>query len=60
MNAPELKYIPRIDVVNDYLDNTIPEIRARIAAMPEERERSWDELNRLFLRTLEEYDVSAE
>ena len=60
MNAPELKYIPKVDVVNDYLDNAIPEIRNRIAAMPEERERSWDELNRLFLRTLEEYDVPAE
>ena len=59
MNSPELKYIPRVDVVNDYLDNAIPEIRNRIATLPEERDRSWDELNRLFLRTLEVYDVPS-
>lgn len=53
MNSPEMKYIPRVDVVNDYLDNAIPEIRSRISAMPDDRERSWDELNTLFLQTLE-------
>lgn len=60
MNAPELKYIPRIDIVNDYLDNVIPEIRNRIASIPDERDRSWDELNSLFLQTLEEYAVTIE
>ena len=55
MNAPETKDIPRVAALNDYLDNAIAEIRAGIAAMPDERERSWDALNALFLQTLEEY-----
>ncbi len=53
MNAPEMKDIPRVSELNDYLDSSIPEIRAVIASMPDERERSWDELNALFLQTLE-------
>lgn len=58
MNAPELKYIPKVVEVNDYFDSTIPEIKNRITAIPDERERSWDELNQLFLQTLEKYPLS--
>jgi predicted nucleotidyltransferase len=57
MNAPELKVIPRVNAINDYLDKTILEIRDRIASMPDERDRSWSELNQLFLQTLADYEV---
>lgn len=49
MNAPEIKEIPRIDKINDYLDASIKEIKAELLAMREEKEESWDTLNKLFL-----------
>ena len=52
MNSPEIKEIPRVDPINDYLDKSILEIRSRIAAMPEEPAPRWDELNALFLSTV--------
>ena len=57
MNAPELKIIPRVTEINDYLDCSIQEIRAQIASLPDERDRSWAELNQLFLLTLDEYGI---
>ncbi len=57
MNAPELKIIPRVTEINDYLDCSIQEIRAQIASLLDERDRSWAELNQLFLLTLDEYGI---
>ena len=52
MNSPEIKEIPRVDPINDYLDKSILEIRSRIAKLPEEPAPRWDELNTLFLSTV--------
>ena len=54
MNAPEVKEIPRIDILNEYLAESIASIRES-AADYEDRRGGWDELNAFFLRTLEQY-----
>lgn len=50
--TPELGEGRRIDELNAYLDANIESIAAAVAAMPEEHERSWDQLNELFLTML--------
>lgn len=52
MNAPEIKEVPRIDVMNDYIDQAIEELKAEIATFPAEHKASWEPLNELFLQTL--------
>ena len=52
MHSPEVKEIPRVDPINDYLDRSIIEIRSRIEQLPDEPVPGWDELNELFLSTL--------
>lgn len=52
MNAPEIKKIPRVNEVNDYLDRTIEELKAEISAFPSEHRSDWVPLNQLFLQTL--------
>ena len=54
MNAPEVKEIPRIDILNEYLAESIASIRES-AADYEDRRGGWDELNAFFLRALEQY-----
>lgn len=51
MNSPEVKEIPRIDVLNEYLDESIADIKGRIADMKDSI-NSWEELNCLFTSTL--------
>ena len=53
MNSPEVKEIPRIDMLNEYLDESIEEVKALVEQYPKEVVKDWDELNRLFLRALE-------
>lgn len=53
MNLPEVKMIPRIDILNEYLDRSIEEVRALILQYPKETIQDWDELNKLFLTALE-------
>ena len=53
MNTPEVKMIPRIDVLNDYLDRSIVEIKEKIERLPKEQAQGWEELNELFLSVLE-------
>lgn len=52
MNAPEVKEIPRMPAVNDYLDQSIAEIKERLTDMPDS-DHDWNRLNELFLRTLD-------
>lgn len=49
MKFPEIKEIPRIDVINCFLDEQISTIQGLLRAMPEEQTRNWSELNELFL-----------
>ena len=53
MNAPEVKMIPRIDVLNAYLDRSIIEVKEMIERLPKEQTHEWEELNELFLSVLE-------
>lgn len=55
MNAPEIKEIPRVDIINSYLDRTIEGLKVEIAAFPAEHRADWDPLNQLFLETLANY-----
>lgn len=51
MNSPEVKEIPRIDILNEYLDESIADIKSGIAGM-EDSDNRWEGLNDLFLRTV--------
>ena len=53
MNAQEVKMIPRIDVLNAYLDRSISEVKEMIERLPKEQTHEWEELNELFLSVLE-------
>ena len=53
MNVPEIREIPRIDAINDYLDRSIRELKAAIATLPTEHQVPWEPLNDLFLQILE-------
>ena len=52
MNVPEMKMIPRVDEINTYLDRTLEDVKAQIAAFPSEDHGDWEPLNRLFLEVL--------
>ena len=52
MNTPEIKQIPRVAEINDYLDRTIEKLKAEIAVFPAEHQPDWAPLNQLFLQTL--------
>ena len=52
MQTPEIGLGPRRDVINQYLDRSIEEIEVLIHALPDDSKENWQELNRLFLKTL--------
>ncbi len=52
VKLPEVKEIPRIDPLNQYLDSSILEIKQRIQQIPEEPPGDWGELDALFLSVL--------
>ena len=53
MNEPEVKMIPRVDELNEYLDRNLISVREQIELMPKETVHDWEELNDLFLSELE-------
>ena len=53
MNSPETNIIPRIESLNEYLESSIEEVRARIEQMPEDTYHDWEELNQIFQSQLE-------
>lgn len=53
INSPEVKMIPRIDLLNDYLEQSITEIKEQIERLPRQAPQGWDELDKLFLSLLE-------
>lgn len=53
ISSPEIKTIPRIDILNEYLDRSIAEIKERISCLPERAAQGWEELDSLFLSTLD-------
>lgn len=52
INSPEVKEIPRIDKMNEYMDKSINEIKSILQSMDEKKEVTWDELNKFFLKTV--------
>ena len=53
--TPELGYGPRIGAINDYLDESIEQLAAKLSNMPNENVCNWNALNGLFLSALK-YD----
>ena len=51
MNSPEVKEIPRIDAINMYLDESVAEIKSRVADIKDSN-NEWNTLNELFLNAL--------
>lgn len=52
MNSPEVKEIPRLDAINDFLDASIEEIKAILQSREEKQSADWQELNQLFMDEL--------
>ena len=50
MNASEIKEIPRIDVLNEYLDTSITEIKNLLLDMDDTKKMEWEILNQMFLK----------
>lgn len=55
MNSPEIREIPRINILNDYLDVSIAEIKDKISEYKDD-ENSWNRLNNLFLSIVDGTD----
>ena len=53
MNALEVKMIPKIAILNDYMVGSIAEVKEQIEKLSKEAVQDWDELNQLFLSLLE-------
>ena len=53
MNSPEIKEIPRVDKINEYLNESIEEIKAKLKAVGENKEVQWEELNKMFLEEVD-------
>lgn len=52
MNSPEVKLIPRISVINDYLDKSIADIKDIVKSMDDCSTPDWNELNEMFLQEI--------
>lgn len=52
MNTSELGDGKRIDIINEYLDNSIVEIEELLKEYPSDEQSSWKELNAVFIQNL--------
>lgn len=52
MNTSELGDGKRIDIINEYLDNSIVEIEELLKEYPSDEQSSWKELNTVFIQNL--------
>ena len=50
--TPEIGEAKRIDVINEYIDRTIPEIEKLIADLPAEQTEGWEDLDAVFTAIL--------
>ena len=50
MEVPELKLIPRVNVINSYIESELPRICEEIKELPEEKLHGYDELNEMFFK----------
>ena len=44
--------IPRIDCVNEYLENSLEELSKLVSSLPKHQNSKWEPLNRLFYETV--------
>ena len=51
--TPEIGEGERIEPINDYIERSLPEIRAHIETLPHSRKGGWEVLNAFFLHSLE-------
>ncbi len=49
MNSPELREIPKVEAINEYLDRSIASIKEKLAQLPPAQKAGWEPLNELFL-----------
>lgn len=52
MNTPELASGEKMSRINDYIERTIPKIEEQIEALPPEKTKGFDDLNRTFIEIL--------
>ena len=55
MNSPEIKMVPKIVALNDFIEYEIPSIKAKISMIPDEAECDWKKLDEVFLKAIEKY-----
>ncbi len=53
MKSPEIKQIPRVDKINEYLDKSIEEVKEIVTCLNETAAPDWENLNEIFLKELE-------
>ena len=52
MNSPEMKFIPKNQEINEYLDKSITSIKSAVRSLDDSHISNWNELNQLFLQEL--------
>ena len=53
VNSPELKEISRIEIIHEYLEDSIEIIKEKAKSIPDKNDAEWGELNKLFLEALQ-------
>ena len=52
MNSPEVRLIPKIPEINEYLDKSILDIKSAVKLLEDNHTPDWKELNQLFLQEI--------
>lgn len=52
-HTPEKGTGPRINLLNDYIEETIPQLKQTISKLPKETKKEWSSLNDLFVKSLD-------
>lgn len=55
MNSPEIQTIPAIHKINNYILNSMDEVKAYLDALPKHEPKPWDMLNDFFLSEIQIY-----
>jgi predicted nucleotidyltransferase len=52
INAPEAQEMPRIEALNTYIDETLPQLKMQVEALPTAKAKGYDDLDKLFVDTI--------
>ena len=52
MNSPEVREIPRIDALNEYIEKSFNELEEKAQALYYDKNSNWEELNSFFLNAI--------